>query len=61
MYPDNAKSSGALLKVGYCQYELQRPDQATATLQSVIAKYPGSDVAKLAQRRLQDIQLQSMN
>lgn len=61
LYPDNAKSPGALLKVGYCQDELKQPDAATATLKSVIAKYPGSDVAKLAQQRLQNIQLQSLN
>jgi TolA-binding protein len=50
-----------LLKAGYCQDALHQEGQAQKTLQSVIAKYPGSTVAKLAQQRLKDIALRQAN
>ncbi len=56
-FPDSAKAPGALLKLGYCQDQLKQPEAAQATLKNVISKYPHNDVAKLAQRRLQDMQL----
>lgn len=60
-FPQSDKASEALLKVGYCQYELKQMDAARATLHEVTSKYPGSKVANLAQERLQRIQLQAAN
>ncbi|MGB8377832.1 MAG: tol-pal system protein YbgF [Rhodanobacteraceae bacterium] len=51
-YPDNQKAPDALLKVGYCQYELKQWDDARATLTEVTRKYPGTTVARLAEGRL---------
>jgi tol-pal system protein YbgF len=60
-FPQSDKTSEALLKVGYCQYELKQMDASKATLRQVISKYPGSKVASLAQERLQRIQSQAAN
>ena len=51
------KASGALLKVGLCQYGLRQLDAAEATLGQVLARYPGSEAARTADDRLRAIQL----
>jgi tol-pal system protein YbgF len=51
-YPGNRKSADALLKVGYCQVELQRPGPARATLTRVVQEFPDSQAAAEAQSRL---------
>lgn len=51
-FPESRKLPDALLKVGYCQYELKAFKNARATLQKVISTYPDADAAKLAQSRL---------
>jgi tol-pal system protein YbgF len=56
-FPDSAKAPDALLKLGYCQFELGRAPQGEATLRDVIARYPGSDAARLAQSRLRSLAL----
>lgn len=56
-FPDSAKAPDALLKLGYCQFELGRPQQGEATLRDVIARFPGSDAARLAQSRLRSLAL----
>ena len=58
-FPQSDKTPDALLKVGYCQIELKQVDAAKATLKQVVAKYPGSDSASLAQERLQRLQIQA--
>lgn len=60
-FPQSDKAPDALLKVGYTQYELKQADQAQATLRDVIARYPGTKAASLAQERLNRIALQSAN
>ena len=47
-----------MLKVGYCQYEMKQWDQAEATLNQVVQKYPDTTVARLAQGRLRALKLE---
>ena len=56
-YPTHDKASGALLKIGLCAYGLGKLPEAERTLGEVIAKYPGTDVARTADDRRRAIQL----
>lgn len=56
-YPTHDKASGGLLKLGLSQYGEGKAKDAQQTLQQVVSKYPGSDAARVAQDRLQSIQL----
>ena len=47
------KAPDALLKVGYCQYELERYDQARASLEHLVKDYPESTAAAEAAPRLE--------
>lgn len=58
LFPDSNKAPDALLKVGYCQYELGQKQQAEATLMDVMKRHPQTMVASLAERRLRAIQLE---
>ena len=58
-FPQNQKAPDALLKTGYCQYELKQWDAAEATLNSVVETYPNTTVARLAQRRLRALKLEN--
>jgi tol-pal system protein YbgF len=51
-YPVSPKVPEALLKIGYCHYELGDWDRARTTLSQVIARYPNTTVAKSAEIRL---------
>lgn len=51
-FPESRKLPDAMLKAGYCQYELKAFKNARATLQKLISTYPDADAAKLAQARL---------
>ena len=52
------KAPDALLKTGYCQYEMKQWDVAEATLNRVVQKYPDTTVARLAQGRLRALKLE---
>jgi tol-pal system protein YbgF len=52
-YPQSAKLPDALLKVGYCYYELEQWDDARAALERVSRMYPDTTVARLAVQRLE--------
>jgi tol-pal system protein YbgF len=52
-YPQSRKRPDALLKIGYCQYELKQPDLARNTLTIVTTQFPDTPAAHLAQQRLQ--------
>ena len=56
-YPTHDKAAGALLKLGLCDYGLGKLPEAERTLAEVVAKYPGTDVARTADDRLRAIQL----
>ena len=51
-FPDSRKAGDALLKVGFCQYELKAFRNARATLERVTTAYPGTEAARLAAERL---------
>jgi tol-pal system protein YbgF len=52
-YPQSAKLPDALLKVGYCNYELQRWPEARAALEQVSRQFPDTTAARLAVQRLE--------
>ena len=54
-YPQSDKLADALLKVGYCNFELQQWDAARTALQQVMRDYPGTTAAQLAIGRLEDL------
>lgn len=51
-YPGARKAPDALLKAGYCQYELKRYDAARATLTRLPQEFPDSPAAAEANNRL---------
>jgi tol-pal system protein YbgF len=52
-YPGARKSPDALLKGGYCQYELQRYGPARTALTRLVQEYPDSPAAAEAKARLE--------
>jgi tol-pal system protein YbgF len=51
-YPQSRKRPDALLKIGYCQYELKQWDTAKATLSQVATQFSDTPAGHLAQQRL---------
>jgi len=58
-FPASQKVPDAQLKTGYCQYELKQWDAAERTLNDVVAQYPDTTVARLAQGRLRALRLET--
>jgi len=54
-YPDSTKHADALLKQGYCYYELKNYTKANELLTLVGTRYPHSTAARLAEKRRQKI------
>jgi tol-pal system protein YbgF len=52
-WPTSRKSPDALLKLGYTQLDQKKTAEGRATLSQVVQKYPGTDVARLADEKLQ--------
>jgi len=52
-YPESNKVAGALLKKGYAQLELNQRDQGVQTLRALVERYPRSEEARWARRRLE--------
>lgn len=52
-YPTSRKISDAWLKVGYCNYELEKWADARQALSIVQSRYPETTAARLAEQRLQ--------
>jgi len=52
-YPRSRKVPDALLKMGYCNYELERWNDARSALRRVQAEYPDTTAARLADQRLE--------
>jgi len=52
-FPRSRKVPDALLKTGYCNYELKQWDAARTSLQRVQADYPETTAARLAGQRLE--------
>ena len=56
-HPTHDKASGALLKLGLSEFGLGKVEDAERILADVVARYPGSDVARTADDRLRSIQI----
>jgi len=54
-YPQSPKVPDALLKLGLTQIDQRKPADARATLRQVVQRFPGTDAARLAATRLQNI------
>ncbi len=52
-YPDSRKIPDALLKIGYCNYELEDWNESRAALSRVVKDYPETTPARLANQRLE--------
>ena len=52
-YPKSRKIPDALLKIGYCNYELKRFVASRKALQTVVANFPETTAARLAGQRLE--------
>lgn len=51
-FPDSRKRPDALLKIGYCSYELELWDESRAALSEVTKDHPETTAARLASQRL---------
>ncbi|MDP6674906.1 MAG: tol-pal system protein YbgF [Gammaproteobacteria bacterium] len=51
-YPDSRKTPDALLKIGYCNYELGLSADAQKALSGVVERFPETTAARLASQRL---------
>jgi tol-pal system protein YbgF len=51
-YPASRKMPDALLKIGYCNYELKNWAEARAALNQVVQQYADTTAARLASQRL---------
>lgn len=54
-YPTSTKHADAMLKLGYSYYELNDVAKATETLNALRSRFPNSTAARLAEKRLQQI------
>ena len=54
-YPASRKIPDAWLKIGYCNYELQKWDDARQALTIAESRFPESTAAKLASQRLEQM------
>jgi tol-pal system protein YbgF len=54
-YPKSPKVPDALLKLGLTQVDQKKLTEAHATLTQVVQRYPGTDAAKLAANKLQNL------
>ena len=55
-YPDHAKVPDAMYNIANSQIQLSDIDDARQTLKSIVAKYPLSDAAGLAKKRLSQLE-----
>jgi tol-pal system protein YbgF len=55
VYPKSPKVPDALLKLGLTQVDQKKLTEAHATLTQVVQRYPGTDAAKLAANKLQNL------
>ncbi|MET0661189.1 MAG: tetratricopeptide repeat protein, partial [Steroidobacteraceae bacterium] len=51
-YPASRKLPDALLKIGYCNYELKNFSDAKTALNQVVQQFPETTAARLASQRL---------
>jgi tol-pal system protein YbgF len=54
-WPSSRKAPDALLKLGFTQFEQKHLNDARATLNDLVQRFPGTDAARLASERLQKL------
>ncbi|GMR08059.1 MAG: tol-pal system protein YbgF [Gammaproteobacteria bacterium] len=59
LYPTSPKIADAMLKIGYCYYELKQLDNARKTLKDLQTRFPRTTAARLAEKRLERIRIES--
>lgn len=59
-HSSHRKAVDALLKIGYCNYELERWEQAREALQQVQTDYPDTTAARLAGQRLERMETEGV-
>jgi len=59
-YPRSSKVADALLKIGYCNYELKRWEAAKVPLVRVQADFPDTTAARLAAQRLKRMETEGV-
>jgi TolA-binding protein len=52
-YPQSRKLPDALLKIGYCRYEMKQYEAAREALGQVAARFTDTPAARLAKQRLE--------
>ncbi len=52
-YPQSRKRPDALLKIGFCEYELKQWEPAKGTLSQVTKQFSDTPAGHLAQQRLE--------
>jgi len=57
-YPESAKVSDAMLKIGYTFYELKAWEQARQSLGTLVERFPKTTAAQLADNRLHRMKLE---
>ncbi len=57
-YPESAKVSDSMLKIGYTFYELKAWEQARQTLGTLVERFPKTTAAQLADNRLHRMKLE---
>ncbi len=53
--PESQKRSDAMLKLGFAYYEQKNFAESRKILDQVVAEFPGTSVARLAEKRLQEL------
>lgn len=59
-HPQSTKVADALLKLGYCNYELKRWDAARDALQRVQREFPNTTAARLADQRIEKMRAEGV-
>jgi len=60
-FPEHSRISEAMLATANCQFELQQKDVAIATLNALVARFPGSQAAEAATQRLTALESSTSN
>lgn len=59
LYPTSPKIADAMLKIGYCYYELKQMGNSRRTLMDLQTRFPRTTAARLAEKRLERIKIES--
>ncbi len=57
-YPNSSKIADAKLKIGYCYYSIKKWKEARFIFSDIIKKYPNSSLSKLAEKKIQSMDVE---